>query len=141
MRTDTMRQYCQQLRQETGIRMLDKVFDQGDKPSKVRYQETITFILGRSSDILNVHLHVLGPRYTRPGLQAVTNQVHHKYKKNIAMTDCLVLLNPAWRQPVIVIFFLYFWCACSLGLVYLGPYTCKFLIISHIKLFFSVSGS
>ncbi|RUS89752.1 hypothetical protein EGW08_002455 [Elysia chlorotica] len=31
---DTMRQYCQQLRQETGIRMLDKVFDQNDKPSK-----------------------------------------------------------------------------------------------------------
>jgi len=31
---DTMRQYLQQLRQETGVRLLDKVFNEGDKPSK-----------------------------------------------------------------------------------------------------------
>ncbi|CAG5124815.1 unnamed protein product [Candidula unifasciata] len=31
---DTMRQYLQQLRQETGVRLLDKVFDQNDKPNK-----------------------------------------------------------------------------------------------------------
>jgi len=31
---DTMRQYLQQLRQETGLRLLEKVFEHGDKPSK-----------------------------------------------------------------------------------------------------------
>jgi len=31
---DTMRQYLQQLRQECGLRLLDKVFVEGDKPSK-----------------------------------------------------------------------------------------------------------
>ncbi|CAG5114944.1 unnamed protein product [Candidula unifasciata] len=31
---DTMRQYLQQLRQETGVRLLDKFFDQNDKPNK-----------------------------------------------------------------------------------------------------------
>ena len=29
------------------------------------------------------------------GLQAEKNRVHHKYKKNIAMTDCLVIHYPA----------------------------------------------
>ena len=36
-----------------------------------------------------------GPRYTKPGLQAEKKRAHHKYKKNIAMTDCLVILYPA----------------------------------------------
>ena len=35
---------------------------------------------------------VLGPRYTKPGLQAEKNQAHYKYKNNIAMMDCLVIL-------------------------------------------------
>ena len=34
----------------------------------------------------------LGPKYTKPGLQAEKNRAHHKYKKNIAITDCLVIL-------------------------------------------------
>ena len=35
---DTMRGYLQQIRQETGVRMCEKVFDpETDKPSKVRY--------------------------------------------------------------------------------------------------------
>ena len=56
------------------------------------------------------------------------NRAHHKYKKNIAMTDCLVILCPAWRQSVFAIFCLYLWCArffasCSPGLVYFGPNT------------------
>ena len=42
------------------------------------------------------------------------------------MTDCLVILYPAWRQSVIAMFFLCLWWArffatCSPGLVYLGP--------------------
>ena len=54
------------------------------------------------------------------------NRAHHNYKKNIAVTDCLVILNPAWRHSVIAVFFLYLWwarfcSACSPGLVYLGP--------------------
>ena len=54
------------------------------------------------------------------------NRAHHKYKKNAAMKGCLVKLYSAWRQSVIAIFFLYFWCAplfstCSPSLVYLGP--------------------
>ena len=31
----------------------------------------------------------LGPRHTKPGLQAGKNRAHHKYKQNIAMTGCL----------------------------------------------------
>lgn len=35
--TETMRAYLQQIRQETGLRLCDRVFDpQTDKPSKVR---------------------------------------------------------------------------------------------------------
>lgn len=35
--SEVMRAYLQQLRQETGLRLCDKVFDpQSDKPSKVR---------------------------------------------------------------------------------------------------------
>ena len=47
-------------------------------------------------------MSLLGLKYTKPGLQAEKNQAHHKYKKNIhvAMTDCLVILYPASRQPV-----------------------------------------
>ena len=57
---------------------------------------------------------VLGRKYTMPGLQAEKNnnkRAHHKYKKNIAMTDCLIILCPACRQPVIAIsiFCLCFW--------------------------------
>lgn len=37
--SEVMRAYLQQLRQETGLRLCDKVFDpQSDKPSKVRVQ-------------------------------------------------------------------------------------------------------
>lgn len=32
---DTMRNYLLQIRQETGLRMVEKVFEQDDKPSKV----------------------------------------------------------------------------------------------------------
>ena len=36
--TETMRGYLQQIRQETGLRLCDRVFDpQTDKPSKVRF--------------------------------------------------------------------------------------------------------
>ena len=44
----------------------------------------------------------LGPRYTKPGLKAAKIRAHHKYKKNIAMTDCLQA-----GQSVIAIFSLY----------------------------------
>ena len=54
-------------------------------------------------------LQDLGPRYPNPGLQAEKDRAHHKYKENIAMTDCLVILYPAWRQSVIAIFFSYLW--------------------------------
>ena len=64
----------------------------------------------------------LSPKYTKPGLPA-----EKKYKKNIAMTDCLVILYPACRQPVIVIILFVFmvssvfFSSCSPGFVYLGP--------------------
>ena len=29
----------------------------------------------------------IGPRYSKPGLQAEKERAHNKYKKNIAMTD------------------------------------------------------
>ena len=54
-------------------------------------------------------IHVLSSRYTKHGLQAEENRALHKYKKNIAMTDCLVILYPARRQSVIAMFFLYLW--------------------------------
>ena len=62
----------------------------------------------------------------KPELQAEKNRAHHNYKNNIAMTGCLVILYPAWRQSVIGIFFLYSWWArffftCSPGLVYHEP--------------------
>lgn len=39
---DTMRKYMQQMRQEIGIRMCDRVFDPStDKPSKVRGYNTM----------------------------------------------------------------------------------------------------
>ena len=65
--------------------------------------------------LLVIFFFFLGRRYTctstKPGLQAEKNRAHHKYKKNIAMTNCLVILYPAWRQSVIAISFLYLWCA------------------------------
>ena len=45
--SDTMRGYLQQIRQETGVRMCEKVFDpETDKPSKVSYLvfQNLTFI-------------------------------------------------------------------------------------------------
>ena len=33
--------------------------------------------------------------YTKPRLQAEKKRAHHKYKKNIAMMDCLVVGYPA----------------------------------------------
>ena len=70
-----------------------------------------------------------GPRYTNPGLQAEKKiRAHHKYKKNIAVTDCLQAGYSITRQPVIAIFFFFFYFCyarffptCSLGLVYLRP--------------------
>ena len=63
---------------------------------------------------------------TKPGLQVEKNRAHHKYKKNVVITDCLVILYSTWRQPIISIFCLCLWwarffSACSSGLVYLGP--------------------
>ena len=49
----------------------------------------------------------LGLRYTKPGLQAEKNRAHYKYKKNIAMTDCLQAGYSITRQSVIALFFLY----------------------------------
>ena len=51
---DTMRGYLQQIRQETGVRMCEKVFDpETDKPSKVRY--TI-FLPIKATPVTNVLL-------------------------------------------------------------------------------------
>ena len=70
----------------------------------------------KNSILVEMVLKELGWRYTLPGLQAKTKKkkkrAHHKYKKNIAMTDCQVIVYPACRQSVIAIFFLYLWCAC-----------------------------
>ena len=42
------------------------------------------------------HASVLGRRYTKPGLQAEKKaRVNREYKKDIALTDCLVILCPA----------------------------------------------
>lgn len=47
---ETMRAYLQQIRQETGLRLCDKVFDpQTDKPSKVRDLFLFIFKLGTST--------------------------------------------------------------------------------------------
>ena len=32
--------------------------------------------------------------YSKLGLQAEKNRAYHEYEKNIAMTDCLVILYP-----------------------------------------------
>ena len=53
----------------------------------------------------------LGPRYTKPGQQAEKNRARHKYKKKMAMTDCLIILHPAWKKSVVAIFCLYLWWA------------------------------
>ena len=53
----------------------------------------------------------LGPRYTKPGLQAEKKRIHHKYKKNIATTHCLQAGYSITRQSDIAIFFLYLWWA------------------------------
>ena len=76
------------------------------------------------------NLNRLGPRYTKPGLQGEKNRAHHKYKQNVAMTDCLQSGYSITRQSVIAISFLYLWwarffSASSLGLVYLGPYAVR----------------
>ena len=44
---------------------------------------------------VGVFIVVLGPRYTKLGLQAGKNQARQEYKNNIAMTDCQVILYPA----------------------------------------------
>ena len=55
-------------------------------------------------------------------------RAHHKYKENIAMTDCLQAGYSITRQSVIAIIILcvfrvsWVFCACSQGLVYLGSY-------------------
>ena len=81
---------------------------------------------------------IIGLRYTKPTLPVEKNTAHYIYKKNIAMTDCLVILYPACRQFVIaILFFLSMVCSvfcglqsrlsissallCSQGLVYLQP--------------------
>ena len=58
-------------------------------------------------------------RYIKPGLQA-------EKKRNITVTDCLVILYSAWKQSAIAVFFLHLWraqffAACSPAFVYLGP--------------------
>ena len=62
------------------------------------------------------------------GTAAEKNRIQHRYKKNIAMTDRLVILYQVWRQSVIAIFCLYLWgarffSACTPGLIYLGPWS------------------
>ena len=39
-------------------------------------------------------VRVLGSRYTKPGLQVEKSELTINTKKNIAMTDCLVILYP-----------------------------------------------
>ena len=39
------------------------------------------------------------------------SRAHHRYKKNIATTDCLQAGYSITRQPVISIFYLYLWYA------------------------------
>ena len=69
-------------------------------------------------------VNFLSPRYTKPKLQAEKNQAHHKHKKNIAMTDCMVILK-TFRHRYFFFFYgeLVFFSACSLGLVYLVLYS------------------
>lgn len=51
--TDTMRNFIQQLRQETGVRLCEKVFDpETDKPSKVR-STVITTLIGHLYSTMN----------------------------------------------------------------------------------------
>ena len=54
---------------------------------------------------------LLGPRYTKPGLQAGKNRAHHKYKQNTEMTDCLQAGYSITRQFVVAVFCLYLWYA------------------------------
>ena len=68
-------------------------------------------------------LTILGPRYTKPELQAEKNRAHHKHKENIEMMGCLQVEYSITRQSVITKFFLYLWWArffstCSPGLVF-----------------------
>ena len=54
---------------------------------------------------------VLSPKYTKPALQAEKNWAYRRYKRNIAMTDCLQAGYNITRQSVIAVFFLYLWWA------------------------------
>ena len=76
-----------------------------------------------------------------PDCRQKKNRAHHKYKKNIAMTNCLVILYPSWRQSVIAIIIVFvfmvssaFFSACSPGLVCLGPYS----VCSNLPVAFSL---
>ena len=60
----------------------------------------------QSSPNSGLVFEALGPRYTKCGLQVEKNRAHYKYKKNIAMTDCLPAGYSIIWQSVIAIFFL-----------------------------------
>ena len=92
-----------------------------------RYTYVKRNIIIRNGDNKSLPKIYLGPGCTKPGLQAEKkNRAQHKYKQNIAMTDCLQAGCRITRHSVIAIFFFVFmvcsiFFACNLGLIYLRP--------------------
>ena len=59
-------------------------------PTYSGYSKVIQIVFrDRDEQIVSNEVYTLGPRYAKPGLQAEKNRVHHNYKKNIVMTECL----------------------------------------------------